>query len=197
MKQSWPPFASVLMKPAPTPNQAMKSTALVRCNFGEILTTPCGGLSYSCSDLMRHVAVLPTILICLLSSVAMGYELRQTVPAGADVNSPAGKYNLRVHKMLEENVARAFSTQARRLEVDYEFYLDPQGRVTSIMTDAKSGGQWAEQAIKRSIRSLKFPPVPAQALKEWGSPFRIWGTMSWDPPSLRPPRDRDSQKKSK
>jgi len=145
---------------------------------------------------MRHLAALPTILICVLSNLSMGYELRQEVPAGANVNSASGKYNLRVHKMLEEDVARAFSTQAHRLEVDYEFYLDPQGRVTSIMTNAKAGGQWAEQAIKHSIRALKFPPVPAQALKEWGSPFRIYGTMSWDPPPLYP-QHRDSKKKSK
>ena len=40
------------------------------------------------------VPVLPTVLICFLSRVATGHELRQSVPAGADVNSPAGKYNL-------------------------------------------------------------------------------------------------------
>lgn len=98
-------------------------------------------------------------------------------------NSAYYRYNMRVHKMLQDDVKPAFSAQAHRLEVDYEFYLDPQGRVTSLETRSKAGGQRAEQTIARSICALKFPPVPAQVFKdlEQQPPLKIFGTMTWDP----------------
>jgi hypothetical protein len=98
-------------------------------------------------------------------------------------NSSYYRYNLRVHKMLEDDVIPAFSTPSHRLEVDYEFYLDARGRVVSLATHAKTGGQWAEQITARSIRGLKFPPVPAQVFEELKQkpPLRIFGTMTWDP----------------
>jgi len=85
--------------------------------------------------------------------------------------------------MLEDDVIPAFSTPSHRLEVDYEFYLDARGRVASLATHAKAGGQWAEQIIARSIRRLKFPPVPAQVFEELKQkpPLRIFGTITWDP----------------
>ena len=93
------------------------------------------------------------------------------------------EYNLRVHRILEEDVRPTFTAQSHRLEVDYEFYLDPQGRVVSLKAHAKAGGQWAEQTIIRSIRGLKFPPVPPQVFKDLKQepPLKIYGTMSWDP----------------
>jgi hypothetical protein len=135
--------------------------------------------------LMSYLPTFLTILICFQSSLSMGYQIKQDVPAGQDINSAYYKYNLLVHKMLEEKVAPAFSKQAHRLEVDYEFNLDFQGRVTSLKTHAKAGGQEAEQTIARSIRALKFPAVPAQVFIELNQPppLRIWGTLSWEPPS--------------
>jgi hypothetical protein len=67
--------------------------------------------------------------------------------------------------------------------VDYEFYLDRQGHVTSMKVHAKAGGQWAEQIMARSIRRLKCPPIPPQVFKELEEkpPLKIFGTMSWDP----------------
>jgi len=101
-----------------------------------------------------------------------------------DAATPAfDKYNLRVHKMLQDQVRPAFVTQPRRLEVDYEFYVDAQGRVVNLHAYAKAGGSWAERAIADSIRALKCPPVPPQVFKELDqkSPLKIYGTLSWDP----------------
>lgn len=133
----------------------------------------------------RYLAALPVIMICFQSSVSIAYQIKQELPPNADVNSAYYKYNLRVHKMLEEEVAPALSKQTERLEVDYEFKLDFQGRVTSLKTHAKAGGQRAEQTIARGIRALKCPPVPAQVFIELNQnpPLNINGTMSWDPPS--------------
>ena len=76
--------------------------------------------------------------------------------ASTDTATPAfDKYNLRVHKILQDQVRPAFTTQPRRLEVDYDFYLDAQGRVTTLHAYATAGGRWAERAIADSITALK------------------------------------------
>ena len=96
-----------------------------------------------------------------------------------DAATPAfDKYNLLVHKMLQDQARPVFTSQSRRLEVDYEFYLDPQGLVTDLHADA-SGGRWAERAIADSIRAVKFPPVPPVVFKklEQKPPLKIYGTM--------------------
>jgi hypothetical protein len=92
------------------------------------------------------------------------------------------RYNMHVHKMLQDDLRPAFNAP-HHLEVDYEFYLDAQGHVASTKVHAKAGGQWAEQIIVRSIRRLNFPPIPPQVLKDLQEkpPLRIFGTMSWDP----------------
>jgi hypothetical protein len=89
---------------------------------------------------------------------------------------------MRVHKILQDDVRSSFNAP-HHLEVDYEFYLDARGHVTSTKVHAKAGGQSAEQIIVRSIRRLKFPPIPPQVFKELQEkpPLRIFGTMSWDP----------------
>jgi hypothetical protein len=101
-----------------------------------------------------------------------------------DAATPAfDKYNLRVHEMLQDQLRLSFATQPYHLEVDYEFYLDRQGHVTSMKLHAKAGGQWAEQVMARSIRALKWPSVPPQVFKELDQkpPLKIYGTLSWDP----------------
>jgi outer membrane biosynthesis protein TonB len=58
--------------------------------------------------------------------------------ASTDTATPTfDKYNLRLHKMLQDQVRPAFATQPRRLEVDYEFYVDAQGRVTNLHAYAR------------------------------------------------------------
>ncbi|HEX4630478.1 MAG TPA: hypothetical protein VH188_05890 [Chthoniobacterales bacterium] len=92
------------------------------------------------------------------------------------------RYNMHVHKMLQDDLNLTFNAP-HHLEVDYEFFLSAQGHVTSMKVHAKAGGQWAEQILVRSIRRLKFPPIPPQVFKELQEkpPLRIFGTMSWDP----------------
>ena len=60
------------------------------------------------------------------------------------------KYNLPVHEMLQDRVRPVFATQPRRLEVDYEFYVDSQGRVVNLHADAKAGGSWAERTVPKA-----------------------------------------------
>jgi TonB family protein len=132
----------------------------------------------------------PPIPIDVQLEVGAGYiEAEAAVSYNAEApsaskkeNSPYYRYNMRVHKMLQGALMPDFHAP-HHLEVDYEFYLDPQGRVTSLKTRSKAGGQWAEQTITRGIRALKFPPVPAQVFKdlEQQPPLRIFGTMTWDP----------------
>ncbi len=66
------------------------------------------------------------------------------------------RYNMRVHNILQQDVAPAFSSSSQPLEVDYEFYLDAQGRVVTYKTHAKAGGHSAEEIIVRSIRRLNL-----------------------------------------
>jgi hypothetical protein len=101
-----------------------------------------------------------------------------------DVATPAfDKYNLRVHEMLQDQARRTFGTPPGRFEVDYEFYVDDQGRVVNLHAYAKAGGSWAERGIADSIRALKCPAVPPQVFKELEQkpPLKIYGTLSWDP----------------
>ena len=52
------------------------------------------------------------------------------------------------------------------LEVDYEFYLDPHGDLTSMKVHAKAGGKSTEQIVAHSIRRIKCPPIPPKVFKE-------------------------------
>jgi outer membrane biosynthesis protein TonB len=132
----------------------------------------------------------PPIPIDVQLEVRAGYiEAEARLSYGAEApsasnkeNSASYRYNMRVHKMLQDDVILAFHAP-HHLEVDYEFYLDRQGHITSMKVHAKAGGQWAEQIIARSIRRLKFPPAPPQVFKELEQkpPLRIFGTMTWDP----------------
>jgi hypothetical protein len=122
--------------------------------------------------------------------VGSGYfELEAEVTLAADaltaskIETPtAYEYNMRVHRLLQDDVTPSFHAP-HHLEVDYEFYLNSQGHVTSMKVHAKAGGQSAEQIILRSIRRIKCPPVPPKVFKELEQkpPLRIYGTMTWDP----------------
>jgi hypothetical protein len=122
--------------------------------------------------------------------VGAGYlELEADVTLAADaltaakIEAPtAYEYNMRVHHILEADVGPSFHAP-HHLEVDYEFYLNPQGQVTSMKVHAKAGGPSAEQILSGSIRRIKCPPIPAKVFKELERkpPLRIYGTMTWDP----------------
>jgi hypothetical protein len=117
------------------------------------------------------------------------FELEAEVTLAADaltaakIEAPtAYDYNMRVHHILQDDVTPSFHAP-HHLEVDYEFFLNSQGHVTSMKVHAKAGGQSAEQIISRSIRRIKCPPIPPKVFKELEQkpPLRIYGTMTWDP----------------
>jgi hypothetical protein len=129
-------------------------------------------------------AVLQELGTDHLQAVAeLSYETTRKKPVWEEPNSAYYKYNMRVHKLLQDKVKPLFTGQPAQLEVDYEFYLDAQGRLTGQKSHAKKGGKWAEQTVANSIRSLKCPPIPPQVFKELeeNPPLKIYGTMTWDP----------------
>jgi hypothetical protein len=131
----------------------------------------------------------PPIPIDVQLEVGAGYidaeaEVSYTAkaPSAWKKDSAYYRYNMLVHKILQDDLMPAFHAP-NHLEVDYAFYLDQQGHVTSMKLHAKAGGQWAEQVMARSIRRLKCPQIPPQVFKELEEkpPLKIFGTMSWDP----------------
>ena len=132
----------------------------------------------------------PPIPIDAQLEVGSGYfEVEAEVTLAADaltaskIETPTVyDYNMRVHHILQDDLAPSFHAP-HHLEVDYEFYLNSQGHVTSMKVHAKAGGQSAEQIISRSIRRIKCPPIPPKLFKELEQkpPLRIYGTMTWDP----------------
>ncbi len=90
--------------------------------------------------------------------------------------------------MLQAAVTPQFARQHKRLNggsVKYAFQLDARGRVVSLKTHSTKNSRWGEQTLAGIIRSLKFPPVPAQAMKEEreeGHKFiEVTGDMDWSP----------------
>ena len=90
-------------------------------------------------------------------------------------------YRMQVHKIMQSDLDPSFHAP-NHLEVDYEFYLAPHGRLTSMKVHAKAGGKWAEQIVAGSIRRIKCPPIPPKVFKEIKEkpPLKIYGTMTWD-----------------
>jgi hypothetical protein len=132
----------------------------------------------------------PPIPIDAQIEVGAGYfEVEAEVTLAADaltaskIEAPtAYDYNMRVHHILQDDVGPSFHAP-HHLEVDYEFYLNSQGHVTSMRVHAKAGGQSAEQIISRSIHRIKCPPIPPKVFKELEQkpPLKIYGTLTWDP----------------
>jgi hypothetical protein len=91
-------------------------------------------------------------------------------------------YRMQVSKIMQDDLGPSFHA-AGHLEVDYEFYLDPHGNLTSMKVHAKAGGKRAEQIVARSIRRIKYPTIPPKVFKEIKEkpPLKIYGTMTWDP----------------
>jgi len=132
----------------------------------------------------------PPIPIDAQLEVGAGYfELEADVTLAADALSAEKAeiptyydYRMQVHKIMQSDLEPAFHAP-HHLEVDYEFYLNPQGQVTSMKVRAKAGGRWAEQIVARSIRRIKCPPIPPKVFKELEQkpPLKIYGTMTWVP----------------
>ena len=91
-------------------------------------------------------------------------------------------YRMQVHKIMQDDLEPSFHAPYH-LEVDYEFYLDPHGDLTSMKVHAKAGGKSTEQIVAHSIRRIKCPPIPPKVFKELKEkpPLKIYGTMTWDP----------------
>ena len=113
---------------------------------------------------MRALAFLALILLCCMRSLAITPE-----DAAAMIGSARYLYHQQVHTILLAAVTPEFMRHHDRLKgglVKYAFRLDSQGHVVSVKTHSTSGSRWGEQTLERIIRTLKFPPVPPQAMKE-------------------------------
>jgi hypothetical protein len=103
------------------------------------------------------------------------------------VNSPYYQYSQKVHAMIEMVALPEFTAHPERLkgrEIEYVFLLDAQGRVISVKTHSPVGSKWGEEVVARSIRSLKFGPVPPgvwKYLHQQGPPLKIDGALGWKP----------------
>jgi hypothetical protein len=113
---------------------------------------------------MRALTVLTPVI--LVFSVASAVSPEQ---ASQMIGSARYLYHQQVHTMLLAAVTSEFMRHHDRLKggsVKYAFQLDSQGHVVSVKTHSTSGSRWGEQTLERIIRTLKFPPVPPQAMKE-------------------------------
>jgi len=113
---------------------------------------------------MRALTVLTSVILAF--SVASAVSLEQ---ASQMIGSARYLYHQQVHTMLLAAVTPEFMRHHDRLKggsVKYAFQLDSQGHVVSVKTHSTSGSRWGEQTLERIIRTLKFPPVPPQAMKE-------------------------------
>ena len=141
------------------------------------------------ADTLAAITFPPIPMEAQLEVGAGYFELDAEVTLAADALTAAKietpvtyDYNMRVHHVLQDDVEPSFHAP-HRLEVDYEFYLNAEGQVTSMKVHAKAGGQPAEEILLRSIRRIKCPPVPPKVFKELEQkpPLKIFGTMTWDP----------------
>ncbi len=142
-------------------------------------------------------------LLILLAALAIGFPARasaQTVmsnvqatahtqeDAAAMINSARYLYHQHVHTILEMAVSPEFRQHHARLNggsVQYAFELDPHGRLMRLKVHSTKGSRWGEQTFARIVRSLRFPRVPSEALKQErqeGHEFiEITGDIGWRP----------------
>jgi len=125
---------------------------------------------------MRLLILFTTLMFASLTE-AGAQELKGDVQATARSPEDAAKmigsarylYHQQVHTILLAAVTPEFARHHDRLKggtVKYAFELDSRGHVVSVKTHSTSGSRWGEQTLERIIRTLKFPPVPPQAMKE-------------------------------
>ena len=90
--------------------------------------------------------------------------------------------------MLQAAVAPELMRHHERLKggtVKYAFELDSRGHVVSVKTHSTTGSRWGEETVAHIIRSLRFPSVPPEAMKQErqeGHKFiEVTGDMGWKP----------------
>jgi hypothetical protein len=141
------------------------------------------------ADALAAITFPPTPIDAQLEVGAGYFELDAEVTLAADALAVDKaefptyyNYRMQVHKIMQGDLESSFHAPYH-MEVDYEFYLDPRGDLTSMKVHARAGGKRAEQIIARTIRRLKCPPIPAKVFKELKEkpPLKIYGTMTWDP----------------
>jgi hypothetical protein len=145
---------------------------------------------------MRVIAiVVVTAVFCSLAEARaqeVTGETRATARTPEDAAKMIGSarflYHQQVHTMLQAAVAPEFTRQHERLKggtVKYAFQLDSHGHVVSVKTHSTKGSRWGEETLTRFIRRLKFPPVPAEAMKqerqEGHKYIEVTGDMGWSP----------------
>ena len=145
---------------------------------------------------MRILALLVAAAAFGSLAEARGQEVTGEARASARTPEDAAKmigsarflYHQQVHTMLQAAVAPELTRHHDRLNggsVKYAFELDPQGRVVSLKAHSTKGSRWGEDLLARTVRSLKFPRVPAEALKqerqEGHKYIEVTGDMGWSP----------------
>src|SRR5439155_19393487 len=113
---------------------------------------------------MRALAFLALILLCSMRSPAM-----TPGAAAAMIGSARYLYHQQVHTILLAAVTPEFVRHHERLKggtVKYAFELDSRGHVVSVKTYSTKGSRWGEETLTHIVRSLKFPVVPAEAMKQ-------------------------------
>ena len=145
---------------------------------------------------MRILAIIViTAAVCAVTP-ASAQQVQRSVQARARTAEDAAKmigsarylYHQQVHTMLQAAVAPEFMRHHERLNggsVKYAFELDARGRVVSLKARSTKGSRWGEQTFARVVRSLKFPPVPPEAMKqeraEGHKYIEVTGNMGWKP----------------
>jgi hypothetical protein len=139
--------------------------------------------------------IVATAVVCSLAQ-ASAQEVKGSVQASARTPEDAAKmigsarflYHQQVHTMLQAAIAPEFMRHHERLKggtVNYAFQLDSQGHVVSVKTHSTKGSRWGEETLTRIIRSLKFPAVPAEAMKqerqEGHKYIEVTGDIGWSP----------------
>jgi hypothetical protein len=141
------------------------------------------------ADAYNAIAFPPIPMAAQLEVGAGSLELHSEVTLATDALSFEKaeipiyhNYRMLVHTIMQSDLEPSFHAPYH-LEVDYEFYLNPDGKLTSMRVHAKAGGKSAEQIVARSIRRIKCPRIPPKVFKELKEklPLKIYGTMIWDP----------------
>jgi hypothetical protein len=145
---------------------------------------------------MRVLAIIVTIAVVCALAEASAQQVERSVEARARTPEDAAKmigsarylYHQQVHTMLQAAVAPEFMRHHERLNggsIKYAFELDSRGRVVSLKAHSTKNSRWGEQTFARIVRSLKFPPVPPEAMKqeraEGHKYILVTGNMGWKP----------------
>jgi hypothetical protein len=134
--------------------------------------------------LVRSMRAIPFLIGALLACETTSAITPEQ--AGQMIGSARYLYHQQVHTMLQAAVAPEFMRHHERLKggtVKYAFQLDSQGHVVSVKTHSTGDSRWGEETLARKIRTLKFPPVPPQAMKEEKQEghtyIEVTGDMGW------------------